>query len=306
MNSLVSMIGTVFVDMKGMSFAAVKKDARNLGKISVSHGGSSRNAAENLVKMGQKCLFFSTVSNDDLGSEVIQKLKNAGAETEYLFPCPDGMGMWLAVIDNRGDLAASISQLPDLQHLERYIDQHIEEVVLKSKGVAMDVDLTYNITSKVIDVCRKHNRPLYGVVGNLDVVSHYPQILQGLECFVCNKEEAELLLKCKINTVDEAKEAVKRIGDLGPKSAVVTLDAGGSVYYDSGSAECGYYPTKEVKLVDSTGAGDAFFSGVVYELVQGHNLKQAVARGTQIALQVIQSKENNLAWPIEINELLLV
>lgn len=306
MNPLVSMIGTVFVDMKGMSFAPVKKDARNLGKVSVSHGGSARNAAENLINMGVNCLFFSTISNDDLGHEVSQKLKNAGGNTEYLFPCANGMGMWLAVIDNRGDLIASISQLPDLAHLEHFINQHIEEVVLKSQAVAMDVDLTYNITNKVIEVCRKHNRPLFGVVGNLDVVTHYPQILRGLDCFVCNKEEAEILLKRKIGTKEEALAAVKAIGELGPKSAVVTLDASGSVYFDNKTAECGYCPTEEVTLVDSTGAGDAFFSGVVYELVQGSTLKQAVARGTQIALQVIQLTENNLPSAIVLSDLSLV
>jgi pseudouridine kinase len=46
-------------------------------------------------------------------------------------------------------------------------------------------------------------------------------------------------------------------------------------------------------MVDSSGAGDAFFSGIVAGLVRGIPLDQAVIIGTKIAGWVIESPENN-------------
>ncbi len=303
MNQTVSVLGTVFVDIKGMSFGAVNKDARNLGKVIRSHGGSTRNVAEDLNMMGMDCTYVSTVNDDQLGEEVIQRLREVGIHTEYLRPCLEGMGMWLAVIDNQGNLISSISQLPDLSKLEDLVMEKIEEIVLKSRGIALDLDLTLPIAKKVIEICKNHNRPLYGMVGNLDIISHHPEILKGLDCFVCNKEEAELLLKQKISDLNDAKEAVKRMALLGSESVVITLDKQGCVYYDSKTKEHDHYPTPPVIVVDSTGAGDGFFAGVVYELVQGNGIRKAVSTGTQIATRVIQTKDNNLMEKIQIEEL---
>ncbi|MCK4259093.1 MAG: carbohydrate kinase family protein [Halanaerobiales bacterium] len=303
MKNTISVIGAVFVDIKGMSFGAVNKDARNLGKVIRSHGGSTRNVAEDLNMMGMDCTYISTVNDDQLGGEVIQRLKNVGINTEYLKPCPEGMGLWLAVIDNEGNLISSISQLPDLHQLESLVMEKIKEVVQKSRGIGLDLDLTLPIANKVIETCKKHSVPLYGMVGNLDIISHYPDVLKGLDCFVCNKEEAELFLHQKINDLNDAKEAVMRMALLGSQSVIITLDKQGCVYFDSKTKEHGHYPTPPVTVVDSTGAGDGFFAGVVYELVQGNNIRKAVATGTQIATRVIQIKENNLVEKIEIEEL---
>lgn len=303
MQPTISVIGLVFVDMKGLTFAAVKKDAKNLGKVEISHGGVARNVAENLGKMGLSCNFVSTVNDDPTGNAVVQRLAQFGIGTEYMHPCEDGMGMWLAVIDHHGDLVASVSHQPNLPQFENYVVERIDEIVQKSQAVALDLDITLTLAQTIIETCQRHNKPLYGVVGNLGVIGEHPEILQGVDCFICNKEEAEILLHEKINSLEQAEKAVRNLAGLGCKSTVITLGAEGSVYYDVRTKQNGHYATQEVEVVDSTGAGDAFFSGVVYELAQGHSLGQAVATGTRIALEVIQSKENalpqSIQWDVE-------
>lgn len=300
MQPMISVIGLVFVDLKGKSFGTVKKDAKNVGIVEISHGGVARNAAENLGKMGLNCRFVSTVSDDPTGRAVIQRLQQFGIDTEYMCPCPNGMGMWLAILDHSGDLVASISHQPDLQQIEAFVMEKIEGIVQKSEAVALDMDITLPLAKKVLAVCRQYRKPLYGVVGNLDVVGRNPEVLEGMDCFVCNQEEAESLLREKITSIEAAEKAVRRLTGFGCKSAVVTLGSEGSVYYDLRTKEHGHYATQEVEVVDSTGAGDAFFSGIVYELAQGRSLGQAVTTGTRIAVEVIQSKENALPQSIRL------
>ncbi|RCW48035.1 pfkB family carbohydrate kinase [Paenibacillus prosopidis] len=74
-------------------------------------------------------------------------------------------------------------------------------------------------------------------------------------------------------------------------SMVATLGEKGAVYYPQ-TKEVGYQPVFPVKLVDSSGAGDAFFSGTVMGLVKGLSLKEAVICGTKVAGWTIESAEN--------------
>ncbi len=294
MSKSVTVIGTIFVDLKGMSFGPVKKDARNIGQVLRSHGGSARNIAENLQMMGLDCIFASTVNDDQLGKEVIDRLSGIGVNTEYILPCPNGMGIWLAVIDNQGNLICSVSHLPNLEKLEYLVRTQIDEIVAKTHGIALDVDITDAIPEMVSFACKSHNIPIYGVVGNLETVKKQPEILAGLDSFVCNKEEAEILLGQQISSREDALIAVRKLAKYGSTRTIITLDCEGCVYYDIVTGEHDHYPSKDVTVIDCTGAGDGFFSGVVYELVQGRGIKQAVTTGTEIALKVIRSADNNL------------
>lgn len=48
-----------------------------------------------------------------MGQDVIDKLENHKVNTRFIKKVPDGMGTWLAIFDNRGDVTAAISKRPD-------------------------------------------------------------------------------------------------------------------------------------------------------------------------------------------------
>ena len=74
-------------------------------------------------------------------------------------------------------------------------------------------------------------------------------------------------------------------------SMVVTMGAAGSVYADLHGNK-GVCPAKKVQVKDTTGAGDAFFSGVAIGLTYGKTLGEAVEIGNNLAASVITSSEN--------------
>ena len=84
---------------------------------------------------------------------------------------------------------------------------------------------------------------------------------------------------------------------------VVTLGERGAVYYDFRTSETGCQPAIPTSLVDSSGAGDAFFSGAVRGLINNSSLREAVSYGTRIASWTIQVEENNcLDLPFRLRE----
>jgi transcriptional repressor NrdR len=67
-----------------------------------------------------------------------------------------------------------------------------------------------------------------------------------------------------------------------------------SVYRDFKTGEKGVCPICEAKVVDTCGAGDAFFSGAVSALMNGKTLGEAVIRGTHTAALIVSTAENTL------------
>ena len=52
----------------------------------------------------------------------------------------------------------------------------------------------------------------------------------------------------------------------------------------------GYYPNSNVKVVDSTAAGDSFNAGFIAASLQGANLREAVQAGALVAAQVVAKR----------------
>ena len=107
-------IGAVFVDVKGYPEANFIPNGRNAGRVEHVHGGVGRNVAEDIANCELRPTFISLVDESGDGADVIRKLKNHKVNTDYIWTTKDGMGTWLAVFDNDGDVAASISKRPNL------------------------------------------------------------------------------------------------------------------------------------------------------------------------------------------------
>jgi pseudouridine kinase len=297
MTNLVSVIGTIFVDCKGFAKESYNPLGRNLGSIQFVHGGVGRNVVENLANLNLPAAFVSTMDDSALGEEITKRLKDARVSLDFTLRTPsEGMGMWLAVLNETGDLVGSISQMPNLTTFEKLVLQRGEDIVKNSSHLVLELDLNEQISRHVLTVAKEWNKPVYGIPGNLDVILKNPDMLDQLECFICNNIEAEKLVSADFNSLDiEGKIAALTgyVDSTSLGSMVVTLGADGSIYYDGSTKASGYQPVFPIQLVDTSGAGDAFFSGAVMGLVRGLALGEAVVCGTKVAGWTIESKENN-------------
>jgi pseudouridine kinase len=285
------------MDCKGFPFQKYQPLNRNLGKIQFVHGGVGRNVVENLARLGLSTQFVSTVDATAIGKEVVQRLQQAQVDTNYLREADNlGMGMWMAIMDETGELRGSISQMPDLTLFEEMVRKHGHEIVQKSSHIALEVDLNLEIASAVIALAKEYKKPVYAIPGNLDVLLPHQDLLDGIECFICNNYEADLFFQTDFTHLDLAGKQAELIRFVdqrpGLRSMVVTLGDQGSVYYDKRTNEAGYQPVFPVQLVDTSGAGDSFFSGTVMGLVKNLPLKDAVIFGTKVAGWTIEATEN--------------
>ena len=125
--------------MKGYPEAAFIPTGRNVGRVERVHGGVGRNVVEDIANCELRPTFVSLVDESGDGADVLKKLQNHKINTDYTWKTRDGMGTWLAVFDNDGDVAASISKRPNLLPIVDILDKHGDEIFAGADSVYLGV-----------------------------------------------------------------------------------------------------------------------------------------------------------------------
>ena len=287
-------IGAVFVDVKGYPEAAFIPNGRNVGRVEQIHGGVGRNVAEDIANCELRPTFISLVDNSGTGEDVIRKLNNHKVNTQYMRRTRDGMGTWLAVFDNAGDVCASISKRPNLLPIADILDEYGDEIFAHADSVICEIDIDKEIVKRVFKLAKKYGKKVYSVVANMSIALERRDFLKSIDCFVCNIQEAGILFfddytgKTPLEMADIISQKV--IAAKIP-SMIVTMGGEGAVYADI-NGDRGFCPARKVDVKDTTGAGDSFCAGVAVGLTYGKTLAEACEIGAHLAASVIVTSEN--------------
>ena len=287
-------LGAVFVDIKGYPSDVYIPGGRNAGRVEQVHGGVSRNLVEDIANVELRPTFISLVDNTGTGADVIHKLQDHKVNTDYIRAVPDGMGTWLAVFDNNGDVAASISKRPDLRPILGILEDHGDEIFQDADSIALEIDMDKEIVKKVFALAEKYGKPVFAAVSNMSIAVERRDFLRSCHCFVCNQQEAGILFSEDYTgkTPDELRDILAHhIQAADIPRMVVTMGGQGAVYATH-DGESGICPSIKVDVKDTTGAGDAFFAGVTIGLTYGKPMMDACGIGTRLAASVICTSEN--------------
>lgn len=290
----IAVIGDVFIDIKGFSTSTYIPYGRNLGTIQQIHGGVARNVAEDIANVELEPVFVGTVDDDAMGEAVIQKLNRHKVDTRYMKTVKNGMGTWLAVFDHNGDVVASVSKRPEHEAMVQILEESGDEIFANADSIAIEIDMDQEVTKKTFAYAEKYNKKVYALVSNMSVAIERRDLIRQTECFVCNQQEAGILFSENYDdiTPEELCQILpERIRSAKISKMVVTMGAQGAVYATV-DGENGICPALKVDVVDTTGAGDAFFSGVCLGLTYGKTLQEACVIGTRLASTVICTSEN--------------
>ena len=150
------------------------------------------------------------------------------------------------------------------------------------------------ILKRTIALAEQYGKKVFGVISNMSIAVERRDLLRRLDCLVCNLQEAGILFSedYEGRTPDEMVEIIyNKIQQAQMKGIVVTMGGEGAVYAGL-DGQKGHCPPQHVDVNDTTGAGDAFFSGIAIGLTYGKSMAEACEIGTRLAASVIVTDEN--------------
>ncbi len=287
-------IGTAFMDVKGFPHDIYLPTGRNVGRVEYVHGGVARNVVEDIANIELRPTFVSIVDDTPLGVAIYQKLKNHKVNVDYIMTVPNGMGTWLAVFDNNGDVAGSISSRPNFMPILDLLEEKGDEIFAAADSVVLQIDLAKEIVKKVIELAEKHHKKVFALVSNMSIAAERRDFLKQLDCFICNQSEAGILFvdDYSAKSPEELCDIISaNVNKANIPSMIVTMGEKGAVYAVM-DGEKGICPARKVHVKDTTGAGDAFCAGVSIGLTYGKSMEESIEIGTHLAASVITSSEN--------------
>ncbi len=287
-------IGATFVDIKGYPYSQYIPGGRNSGRVVQVHGGVSRNIAEDIANVELRPTYVTVLDDSGISDDVIRKLDQHHCNTDYIRRTKDGLGTWLAVFDNTGDVVASISKRPDLSEIETILDEQGDEIFAAADSIAVEFDVEVPTLKKIIALAKKHGKKIYAPVSNMSIAVERRDLLRHIDCLVCNQQEAGILFSEDYEGKSPKKMAdllLEKVHQAEIPGIVVTMGGDGAAFAMS-SGEKGFCPAQKVDVNDTTGAGDAFFAGVAIGLTYDKTAEEACAIGTRLAASVIVTDDN--------------
>lgn len=271
-------VGTDIKDAKGN--LCLPSGSKLLVKdFAMATGGGGTNTAVGFSKLGLKAGFFGKVGNDLHGKIILDELKNEGVDFLGLVGKEqtgasvilDSAQRKRTVLTYKGasDFISSDSFSRNLDakwfYLSSLIGKSLKtEIEIAKIAKARGIKVAYNVSSYLT---RRGVGAIRGILKNTDVL-------------ILNDEEARDLIP--------HGNFFNGLLKFGPKIICVTYGEKGSECFDGAR----FYRAipRRVKVVEMTGAGDAFASGFIAGIILNEDIATSMKFGSVNAASVIQGK----------------
>ena len=262
-NKEIICIGGANVDRKYIVKDQLQMGTSNPTTSLQSIGGVARNIAENLGRLGNTVRLLTVVGND----MEYASIEKASSHWMNLFSVEKlvnySTGTYSAVLDQQGEMLFALANMD-------IYDQLTVDYMKKQEAYLTNAQMLIIPVSSP-----KMNR--------------MPENLEGIEWLITNKDEAETYFQTQIVDEESWKRTAEAFVQKGIRHVIITNGSKGVVCAGK-EIETLFMPAIQTEqVVDVTGAGDAFVSGVLHASLDGVEVKQAVLTGMINATKTLQS-----------------
>lgn len=273
-----------FISGRGICFNLGSKV--DISEVNFSSGGAGTNTAATFVKQGYSAAYCGKVGDDISGNEIINELKRRGVNTDLMLKTDKRPTNHSVVINILNDDRTILAYRGASELVEK---EEIPWEKLKAKWFYI-APLAGQLAEKFSDItdhAKKNGIKVAVNLGNSQIslgVNKLKKILEKIDIILLNQEEASLLTKIPFKDEDKL---FKKIDEICPGIAIMTKGDNGVSVSDG----INIYKAKplKTKLIDKTGAGDAFGSAFVSEYIRSNNIEAAIQLATANARACIEN-----------------
>ncbi|MPY77251.1 MAG: ribokinase [Actinophytocola sp.] len=254
------------------------------GDTALFPGGKGANTAVAAARQGVRTGFVGAVGDDDGGALLLASLAEAGVDTSTVRRVDGPSGTAHITVTPDGENAIVVS--PGANARVSVADVRRAGDVVSAASVLFAVlEVPLETVCYAVAHASAHG---VRVVLNASPVAELPaETLAALDPLIVNKHEAAVLLG---GTGDElsGEELAAGLRDRGLRSVVVTLGAAGAIIADADAVVA--VPAPELgdgRVVDTTGAGDAFAGALAAKLATGAPLPDAARHAVIYAAESV-------------------
>ena len=277
----VCIIGGCNYDITAFSYNPLIEKDSNIGNLVSAPGGVSRNVAVDLSYLKDNVTFLTAIGDDAHGNIVKAELQELGINVLNItsnYPT----STYLAIHNNDGDLKVAICAADIYDKMKSIQLLPYISILKKYSKIVIDTNLNIDILDTLFTELPNTDFLVEGVSANK--IIRLRESLSKIHLLKCNIIEARHL----INKESSTKEIVQDLLNYGVKQVIISQ--GNQPIYIGEQNHIEAISIPKVKhIVNTSGAGDGLFAGVLHYLYQNKPLKDAVEFGIKVSQMILQS-----------------
>lgn len=252
----------------------------NVKTVKLAPGGSAANVAANLGNMGLRTSFIGKLGNDLFGKMAADDMARAGAEVDVIYTDEDSTAVSVILITPFGK-DRSILAYKGANNLIQpsEIDRAWLAKAKNLQWTSLTSDSGVAAINTCIDAVKANDGTIFGCP-SISIIKNNRQaavrLVERSDVLILNKEEVT-----ELTGSENLHEAMQAALDMGPRLVSVTDGANGSYITDGKTLlKAGVH---DITVADTTGAGDAFASGVIMGFLAGKDMHYMITYGSAIS-----------------------
>ncbi len=238
----------------------------------MSPGGKGANQAVGAARLGAETYMVGRVGKDWLGNTLIDNFRVNGVNPEYVMQDPSThTGVAFILLEESGENAIAVAPGADSRVAREDVDRALD--VIKSSQVML-LQLEIPVDTVVYAAKRAWESGAKVVLNPAPAVKLPDEVFKYVSVLTPNRIELSMLTSTRAEEYSELVNAAKILLKKGVEYVVVTLGAQGALIVGCDHTEL--VPAYKVKVVDTTGAGDAFNAALAVFLAEGKDVREAV------------------------------
>ena len=282
-----AVIGAANTDIGGFPLGRLSLQDSTPGRVVLSAGGVGRNIACNLARLGIQTHLIAPLGTDAFADIARADCARCGVDLS-LSPVFEGAAgsAYLFIADAAGDMQLAVN---DMAICER-MTPGVLEARLDALNAMDAVVLDANLPAETLAFLAQNVRvPLLADAVSTAKAPRLLGAMKRLDAVKPNAIEAETLTGIPVHGADSAMRAAMALVEMGARRAFVTLGEKGACCADAGGAR--FLPGAALRLVNATGAGDAFTAALTWGTLRGLSLTECAVAGLAAASICAESLE---------------
>lgn len=243
-------------------------------RATLGPGGKASNQAIAAARLGAAASFIGKVGADPFGEMAKRLYDREGVDRTHLATSPsDATGTALILVDDTSGHNAIVVNNGATAALTAAELDAAEPAIRDADVFLLTLEAPMPLVAHAIALARRAAVPV--VLNTAPARELDWSVLPGVSVVTPNEVEAAGLLGMPVSSVEDAWRAAREFRARGAGAAIVTLGERGAVL-SSGESEAHVPAFTVPRVVDTTGAGDAFNGALAVALAERQPLPEAV------------------------------
>lgn len=299
MTKKILVIGSSNTDMTVKTQALPRPGETLLGgEFKMGPGGKGANQAVAAARLGGDVSFVCKVGNDMFGDSAIMGYEKDGIDTSRILRSTKPSGVALIMVDDKGENCISVASGANADFTEADIDS-VADIIKEAEMLVLQLEIPVPCVLKAARIAAEAG---VKILLNPAPACELPEeLFKYVYLMTPNQTESEFYTGIHVDDEASAARAAEALRAMGVGNVLMTMGSKGSMAF---TAEGKFFtPARKIEAVDATAAGDTFCGALAVALVEGKNLKEAVAFATAASALTVQKMgaQESIPYRNEIN-----